>query len=135
MWRLTRSAGEGGASPNSTNGVLKSLKFQRNRTRMSTRFADRSEGSVIERNWRQLEAPSTAAASYISVGMFCSAASRMRNAYGNHRQTAAATIDQNALLPNSQNGGLWARCSSWTSTVLTTPLSRWSMKLQTMIAT
>src|ERR1700744_2376525 len=106
MCRLTRSAGDGGELPNSTNGGLKSLKFQRNSTRISTRLAERSEGSVIERNCRQLEAPSPAAASYISVGMFCSAASRMRKANGNQRHTAAATIDQNALLPRSQNGGL-----------------------------
>src|SRR5579875_1288753 len=130
MWRLTRSAGDGGALPNSTNGVLKSLKFHRNRTRISTRLAERSDGSVIERNWRQLEAPSTAAASYISVGMFCSAASRIRNANGNQRHTAAATIDQNALLPSSQNGGVCTTCRACTRKAFTTPLSRWRMQHQ-----
>ena len=41
----------------------------------ATRNAGRSSGSVIERYVRQVEAPSTRAASYSSVGIVCKPAS------------------------------------------------------------
>src|SRR5579875_956937 len=98
MCRLSRSAALGGALPNRTYGVLKSLNVQRNMTSTSTRLAPRTEGRVIDRNWRQGLAPSTTAASYSSPGMFCSAASSIRKAKGNQRHTAVATIAQKDLL-------------------------------------
>src|ERR1700742_4180828 len=104
MWMEIRSPAGGADLPNSTYGVLKSLNVHRNSTSTSTWLTGRSDGSVIRRICCHMPAPSIAAASYSSLGMFCSPAVRHRKANGHDRHTDTVTSALKLLLPISQNG-------------------------------
>src|SRR5689334_22792701 len=106
MCSESRSAAGGGAAPKRTYGVLKSLNVHRNVTSKSTTLTGRSEGSVMERNCRHLDAPSMLAASYISDEMVCRPASKKRKAKGQLRQIAAMTMLQKAFAPSNQKGSV-----------------------------
>src|ERR1700742_4131281 len=99
MWIEMTSAGFGADDPNSTNGVVKSLNVHRNSTSTSTWLTGRSDGMVIFLICCQTPAPSIAAASYSSRGMFCRPAISARNANGQDFQTETITSDQKLLLP------------------------------------
>src|SRR6478609_12012488 len=134
MWMEIRSAACGADLPNSTNGVLKSLNVHRKSTSTSTRLTGRSEGRVIRRICCQTPAPSSAAASYSSRGMFCRPAVRVRKANGQDFQTETVSSAQKLLSPISQNGLSLVRCSWSCSTWLIRPVSRWNMKDQVITA-
>src|SRR5512133_10816 len=135
MCSESRSAACGGAGTNSTYGVLNSLNVHRKRIRISTPVTGANSGSVIDLHCRHGPAPSTAAASYSSLGMLCIPANVIKNANGHNRHTVVITMLQNALLPSSQNGRPCVRCRSSTNNVFNAPLSRSSMKLHPITAT
>ena len=68
------------------------------------RMAGRSRGTVMRLNWLQAGAPSTAAASYSSLGMLCSAPRMtiMKNGYD--IQTLAMTIEAKAHVGSLSHG-------------------------------
>ena len=134
MWTEIRSAASGAALPNSTYGVLKSLNVHRNSTRTSTWLTGRSEGSVMRRICWSMPAPSIAAASYSSLGMFCRPAITMRKANGQPFHTDTTSSATKLLSPISQKDGLSVRPSWSCSTWFTRPLSRWNMNAQVMTA-
>src|SRR5450755_467623 len=130
MCSESKSAEGGGACPKRTNGVLKSLKVHRNVTSSNTTLTGLSDGSVMARNCRHLDAPSRLAASYISDGMLCRPANKKRNANGQLRQVAVMTMLQKAFVPTSQKGGLLT-CRALSSALIA-PLSFCSIKLHVM---
>ncbi len=129
-----RLAASGADLPNSTNGVLKSLNVHRNRTSTRTWLTGRSEGSVILRICCQTPAPSRAAASYSSLGMFCRPAMMIRKANGQPFQTETTSSAKKLLSPISQKEEPSVRPSWSCRTWFTRPLSRWNMNAQVMTA-
>src|SRR3954454_24709137 len=130
MWIEMMSADFGAVGPNSTNGVLKSLNVQGKSIRINTTLTGWSMASVMCRACRHTPAPSTAEASYSSVGIDCMPAVNIKNAKGQDLQIATTTIAQNALLPMSQNDDESVTWRSLIKKWLISPLSRWNMKLQ-----
>lgn len=81
-----------------------------------------------------MPAPSRAAASYSSRGMFCRPAMTMRKANGHPFHTDTVSRATKLLSPISQNDGLSVRPSWSCRTWFTRPLSCWNMNTQVMTA-
>src|SRR5215472_13433892 len=111
------------------------LNSQTPRSSVARTIASFRSGSVTRVNACQREAPSTAAASYRSGGIACSAASSTIAKNGTPRQSSAATTDANTVFTSASHWiGLWITPTR-VSTVSSRPVNGLYMSFHIVVTT